>query len=350
MGNTYYVWAQAPSPSDAYTTAQAQNVVTPWATLANAMANVAAGDIVRVVGAQTLASIIGFTTAGVSASPITIQGYGLTAPNDGANAIIDGNAAVASLFDVTAGSPPAAAGYYYLFKNLLMENATGTLFNGTGKDHLAFDSCEIAGAANGILGQNNVQVANCSIHDITGYGVTASVYGGAWNNTVYNVNKGFVSTTGFAVLHNRIWGLTANGIGIQATTSGQMLVAHNVVDGGNSGGTPVTGTIGIRQVTSSGPMLLRGNIVINCVTGLLGSASPYYCVGGYNVYHGCTTKRTNAYAWSTDLDDVDPQFVDRANRDYRLRHTSPARRMGGTVNMFAGAIPPELAVSRMIEL
>lgn len=87
----------------------------------------------------------------------------------------------------------------------------------------------------------------------------------------------------------------------------------------NSGGTITTG---ISNASTGDAVSIYNNIIVGCTTGISDSATVYF--GGWNCFYN------NDSDWTLRDGDIvaDPQFMDVANGDFRLKPTSPCLNTG----------------------
>jgi len=86
-------------------------------------------------------------------------------------------------------------------------------------------------------------------------------------------------------------------------------------------------TIGISMgFGGTNSRVVANNIIVNCAIGVAGGVSDGDAnkISHNNLLFGNTANYSN---WNTERNEflVDPQFIDSANNDYRLKSTSPAR-------------------------
>jgi len=317
-----------------------------WETLSKAMDTVAAGDTVYCHGTFNVqdgatGANAEISTPGTVAAPITIEGYSST-PGDGGEAIIDATSSWNYAF-----LNAATVNLYYVFRNLRTRNTLSDSFRLPSCSYLLFEGCDVGNSGGrGVAAAGGVHVVDCAVHDIVGRGIEMTSNITLYNSDFYNCGGHAINISSGVVQYCRAWGPTANLPLINLYSLALGTVMHCTLDGGDAAGTPVA-SHGIYEQYNNGRVFAANNIIMNCGVGIgVITGANGINAGGRNVLYGCTTKRANFPILPGDLDDVDPQFIDRSIRDYRLKYLSPAKGSG----WFAGATPPALVTSRRVFL
>jgi parallel beta helix pectate lyase-like protein/Big-like domain-containing protein len=221
--------------------------------------------------------------------------------------------------------------------------------------YLRFRGLDVgSGTIDGIkinVSAHDIEVDKCKIHHNARQGINIQDSPSniqIWNNRVYsngsdtNQDHGiyFGHANGNCVVANNVfYDNQAYGIQLypQATN---VICTCNTVDGGVTRGGTVVGS-------ESG---LTDNVII---VGLIGTNAPWYCVDLYdptggsqnnNTYdslgfgNGIGDFRTGAGMTYTNCSHLDPLYVDRAGKDFRLRSGSPA--IGKIQSARYGYVPP----------
>ncbi|KKL56501.1 hypothetical protein LCGC14_2244800 [marine sediment metagenome] len=183
-------------------------------------------------------------------------------------------------------------------------------------DIITFIDCEAeaSGGANGVgfsLTGNAPRAINCYAHNCTQSGIEVGTH--------YGLIQGCL------VANN-----TDTGIWLRAEF-GVTAVVNNTI---------YNSTVGL-DITTVYQSTFYNNIISNCTTGALVDASDPSNFWDYNCYGNNTTDVTNITTGANSLLLTDPQFINPAGDDFRLKTSSPCLNtglpfIGGSDSLFDG--------------
>jgi hypothetical protein len=160
---TYYVDGAVGDDANAGTSEGAGNA---WATMDNAMNNVAAGDIVYVKASATYNEIATIDTLGTSTLPIQFIGY-TTTPGDSGIVTCDGGSSTAYCFYSSWTSLN-----YYIFANFKCQNFAQYGWRMANADTIYCINCEASNnGSGGFYGDNSWKMFGCKAMNNTGRGM-----------------------------------------------------------------------------------------------------------------------------------------------------------------------------------
>lgn len=298
-------------------------------TPANVEAGLRAGDIVQFNNspASSAATLYTHRIAGNnSAGFITLRGKSGVRPvltHTSTSNVITTNA-IAGLWvenleivqQGASGQAVAITSGPTVFYNVKVSDAGATGINVTG-GHASIIDCEVSGVADGIaVSTQNAFVIGNYIHDCTSNGVLITS-----------------TTTRVQVLNNIIESNSGRGIYVNAAAAANAamcIIAHNTVYGNGNSGLEVSDADIITAVFGN-IFSMNGNASGEANVEWAAGAGEYQSWHGFNCFYhdgsGSASNLLNVTANSTEIT-TDPQFIDAAGGDFRLKVTSPARGIG----------------------
>jgi hypothetical protein len=291
----------------------------------NASAEV--GDVYYVAGGTyTLTGNWAIARSGTAALPISVIGVKTgttnwppvasdcaTEPNDPLSPWIDANTFNFGfsgdywIFKNLRVETKALSGFrtyaYAIVQNCLSHNISATIdqvafFNNTGDS--TFIGCEASCDKGPCFSTYKARILNCYAHDSVGSGF-------------------FLTTTNNILIGNKTkncgTGLSA-GINVVGTFGNY--IANNTI---------YNSATGIRGTTGHSNTFVN-NIISNCTNGALWTTNELNNYWNYNCFGNNTYDVNLVTTGAKDLLATDPQFVDAANGDFRLKSTSPCLNNG----------------------
>ena len=301
-----------------------------WATIQKALDTVAAGDTVYVQGGTTYAEVPNIVTVGTNLLPIVIEGY-TTTPGDEGQFTIDGS----STYCFTSSS---TVNHYYIFKNMILENASSHGWGALGADNLIFYNCIFRNCGGyGTALDNSVTFVKCSAYGNSGRGFDgdnsqAYIFCRAYDNGSYQA----WNASGFQV-GCVFYGHTQSSTDVvKSSPSGHYVSAFNTFDA--DAWAPGSAVYGLLALDSSQPTFVIGNLFHgngnSNVNGLESSVgyitSPGTAYG--NFFSGGLGRNfdKSGNPWDVTANLIQsitggiPDFTDEAGHDYTLGSNSDA--------------------------
>lgn len=272
------------------------------------------------------------TTATV-ADPLIVEGYTDT-PGDGGMATLDGTDTLDDGISL-AGSGDNNV-YYWVFKNVRFTHYTEKGVEGVAAagffDNVAFIHCRFDNSVIGVEGAAHYRFLDCWFHDNSTIGVE-----GIWLSNTH--------------LSRCIFEDNGIGVRLQKPKSGGLwnclFIGNTVVNIVNNHGVPIVNcvidgknkasAIGVRYPDATGAIpRIFNTIILDCVVGVQGVVAGAEELSA--IYNCCfwlnTDDFTQGAAKRTGCIFVDPQFIDRDNKDYGIQSTSPCKEAGLDLESF----------------
>lgn len=316
---TYYVDGAVGDDGNAGTSEGAGNA---WATIDNAMNNVAAGDKVWVKASATYTETATIDTAGGNSSggsgPIEFEGYTSTT-GDGGKVTIDAESTRAScIADSITGT------LFYVFRNFICVNGTGSGVDLDG-NQVIFANCESNdNAGSGFLCGNGMIWENCIATGNTNQGMqggtTCAMVGcisGANGGDGVRITYGTVSDSVF-------YSNSGDAISFLGANGFTCVAIGNTIDGD---GKDTNDGISFPSAFWS-PNIAINNIIYDCTTGISGRDQGNRLSSRNNLLNNNTSDYASGYQTFEGEVTSAPSFTDETSQDYSLGGSSPALNAG----------------------
>jgi hypothetical protein len=273
--------------------------------------------------------IIHLTNAGAEAAPNVHEGYSSTIGDGGIVTIDAADTHSYALLDAIG------ANSYTVFKGFEFKRGTSNGAHMGTSDAMTFKNCRFtANGANGIAGDNQLQLLNCSLDNNSDSGAEIDsdsyMFGVvAYTNTNYGieVNNGALT---FVLAYN-------NGNTDQIRFNSSLpncSVLNCTIDGENQ-----AAATGVNQVDAGGPVHVVNTIIYDCNTGILAGADPgERCIFAHNLFNSNTDDVSGVTGMEPDTDGLHAGgrgdqtaaagFTDEANDDYSLTGSGVADTTG----------------------
>lgn len=265
---------------------------------------------------------------GGSGSPLIVEGYTNT-PGDGGMATFDGTSSLAVALRLDSGGADNN-NYYWHFKNVRWTGYTSISidgqFSGGHMAQLTFDHCRVDNCPTGITAGAGYRFHDCWFHDCSSYGIEGTWLNSHWEMRCIFENCGIGLHLTSGSNSGAIW----NSLFIGNTTNIQdaagLPIINCVIDGNNK-----ASAIGVEYPAGSSIVVkIFNTIILDCVAGVVGSTlgSEEMSLIMNSCFYLNTGNFSRGAAARSGCIFVDPQFVDRANKDYGIVAASPCKEAG----------------------
>lgn len=265
-------------------------------------------------------------TTAANDEPLVIEGYSDT-PGDGGVATFDGTDTRALGFALESGGDSNT--YHWVLRNIEFKRYTDTAFEGVGAasfiNTVMFQHCRFGNNVIGVEAGGLHSFLDCYFHDNT-----TGINGTNWDRG--NVLRCIFedNTNGMEMgkpNSGAIWNsLFIGNVNYSISTNNGVPIVNCVIDGKGK-----VGLLGVRYPDATGaiPRILN-TIITDCVAGVQGVVAGAEELSA--IFNCCffanTSDFTQGAAKRTGCIFVDPQFVDKDNKDYGIKVTSPCKNAG----------------------
>lgn len=287
----------------------------PWKTGEMAMNNVAAGDIVYMRSTSDYPELMYVDTAGTITAPIRFRGY-TTVITDRDKATIDGGSSRGNCIGASLG----AVGIYYVFENLILQDATGNGF-GVSSHNILFRNCEFNGnGSDGLAAGDGVHCESCIFSGNGTKGADAGIDCGFYGCTFLSNGVDGAEITSGEFIDCLFYNTGSRAIEFIGTNGAACTVYGCTIDG-NAKSTQ----LGIRFPFSfwHWPVVIN-TIIYDCVLGIGGYGSGGRFISRNNLLNNNTTDYDAGFETTLGLVTSAPGFTDESSQDYTLGDGSPA--------------------------
>lgn len=267
-------------------------------------------------------------TTGSNTLPLIIEGY-TDMPGDGGMAAFNGTVGPNQFGFQLENAIGDNNVYNWVVKNIYFKNYTSVAFQGYDATHfidaVIFQHCRFGNNAIAVKGARGYSFLDCWFHD------NALAIDGVWLDNGDVLRCIFENNTnGLEMTKPRsgaIWNsLFIGNVNYAISTNHGVAIVNCVIDGKNK-----VGQLGVKYPDASGAIpRIFNTIITDCVgavEGVVAGAEELSAI--FNCcFHLNTLDFKDGAAKRTGCIFVDPQFIDKANKDYGIKSTSPCKEAG----------------------
>ncbi len=266
-------------------------------------------------------------TTASSSLPMAINGYTDT-PGDGGVATFDGTSTKVSAFTLALSGDNNV--YRWSINDIRFTNYTGPAWDGriasALMDSISFQHCRFDNSDIGCEGASAYRFLDCWFHDNTSFGVEGvNMFNSHFSRCIFEDNG--VGLQLWKSQEGAVWdSLFIGNTTANIATNHGIPIINCVIDGKNK-----ASAIGVEHPAATvGLPKILNTIILDCVVGVQGVVAGSEELSA--IFNCCfwlnTTDFTQGAAKRTGCIFVDPQFVDKANKDYGIKSTSPCKEAG----------------------